>query len=108
MPIVIGPVDENVSLQQGMAIVWHPSIGPATLADTLLITPNGGELLTPMENWPRVRVRVRSTAISRPGILRRQNADQPESKETAIDPAAQDSFAWLSDDRTGLGGLFSE
>ncbi|WP_206028414.1 M24 family metallopeptidase [Thalassoroseus pseudoceratinae] len=107
VPIVVGPVDGNVSLQQGMAIVWHPSVGPATLADTLLITPNGGELLTPMENWPRVRVRVRSTAISRPGILRRRNTDQPDSEEP-IDPAAQDSFAWLSDDRTGLSGLFNE
>ena len=38
--------------EAGMAVHWHPSVGPALVGDTILVTDNGFELITPSENWP--------------------------------------------------------
>ncbi len=58
-------------LQAGMAMFWHPSVGPASIGDTMLIGPNGLEVLTPTEQWPMFKVDVRGAAILRPDILQR-------------------------------------
>ncbi|VAX38720.1 hypothetical protein MNBD_PLANCTO02-2631 [hydrothermal vent metagenome] len=54
-----------------MPIHWHPSIGPATVGDTILVGEEGFELLTPMEEWPRLNVEVKGVVFTRPDILRR-------------------------------------
>lgn len=56
------------------AVHWHPSVGPALVADTALVGENGFELLTPMEDWPKVTIEVKRFPIQCPDILRR---DQP-------------------------------
>lgn len=58
-------------LAAGMPVHWHPSVGPALAADTILVTESGPELLTPMEVWPRLTVDVKNSSIHRPDILRR-------------------------------------
>ncbi|MFM9960399.1 MAG: M24 family metallopeptidase [Planctomycetaceae bacterium] len=58
-------------LLPGMAMFWHPSVGPVSLGDTMLIGPNGLEVLTPTEQWPMTKVDVKGTAILRPDILQR-------------------------------------
>ncbi len=58
-------------LQPGMALFWHPSVGPALVGDTMLIGANGLEMLTPMEQWPMSKVDVRGSTILRPDILQR-------------------------------------
>ncbi len=58
-------------LQSGMAMFWHPSVGPVSVGDTMLIGPNGLEVLTPTEQWPMTKVDVKRTAILRPDILQR-------------------------------------
>ena len=59
------------TLQVGTAMFWHPSVGPALVGDTMLIGPNGLEMLTPMEQWPMSKVDVKGTTILRPDILQR-------------------------------------
>lgn len=53
------------------AVHWHPSVGPAMVADSILVTDKKCELLTPTENWPKLRVEVKGEPITCPGILRR-------------------------------------
>ena len=53
----------------GDPVYWHPSIGSALAADTILIKPKGFEVLTPMESWPQVEVDVKGISIPRPDIL---------------------------------------
>ncbi len=63
--------NSDFTLQPGMAMFWHPSVGPVTVGDTMLIGPNGLEVLTPTEQWPMTKVHVKGTAILRPDILQR-------------------------------------
>lgn len=58
-------------LQAGMSMFWHPSAGPALIGDTMLIGPNGLEVLTPTEQWPMTKVDVKGSPILRPDILQR-------------------------------------
>ena len=58
-------------LRAGMAMFWHPSVGPACIGDTMLIGPNGLEVLTPTEQWPMSKVDVKGSPIFRPDILQR-------------------------------------
>lgn len=56
-------------LAAGMPVYWHPSIGAAMTADTILIKSKGFEVLTPMENWPQLEVDVKGVKIPRPDVL---------------------------------------
>lgn len=56
-------------LATGMPVFWHPSVGSAVVGDTVLVGEKKFELLTPMEDWPRVSIEVKGTSIERPGIL---------------------------------------
>lgn len=58
-------------LAQNVPVHWHPSVGPALVGDTILVGEQAFELLTPMEQWPRVTVKVKGVPIARPDILRR-------------------------------------
>lgn len=59
------------------AIHWHPSVGPALAADTILITERGSELLTPMEHWPKLTVQIKGVDLARPDILRLDQMGDP-------------------------------
>lgn len=61
----------DFTLRRGMALFWHPSVGPASIGDTMLIGPKGLEVLTPTEQWPMTKVDVKGTPILRPEILQR-------------------------------------
>ncbi|MGH7201567.1 MAG: M24 family metallopeptidase, partial [Planctomycetaceae bacterium] len=58
-------------LASGMAMHWHPSVGPAVMGDTFLINADSREVLTPMEDWPRMRIEIKDALIERPEILQR-------------------------------------
>ena len=63
------------TLDAGMAVHWHPSIGPAVMGDTVLISERGIGLITPTENWPMLTVQVKQTPIACPDVLIRTEAD---------------------------------
>ena len=68
-------------LNAGMPVFWHPSVGPAAMGDTVLVTEAGVEWLTPTEHWPRLAVDVKGMVIQCPDILVRGSADQPQTSE---------------------------
>lgn len=63
--------NNDFSLQSGMAMFWYPSVGPASIGDTILIGPKGVEVLTPTSQWPMSKVDVKGVPILRPDILKR-------------------------------------
>lgn len=58
----------------GQLVHWHPSVRSSRVGDTFLITEDGIENLTPVENWPVVSVSVKGTKVDRPGILIRESS----------------------------------
>ncbi len=65
------PLSER-DIPSACAVCWHPSVRSAHVSDTILVHPQGTELITPHENWPSVTVRVKGIAMNRPGILIRE------------------------------------
>lgn len=61
-------------LSPRMAVHWHPSVHAAVTGDTILVTDEGFEIVTPMEDWPKVTVEVKHTPVHCPDILRRAPA----------------------------------
>ena len=59
----------QLKLAAGMPIFWQSSIEQAMSADTILVGEKGFDVLTPMENWPVVKVDVKGVSIQRPDVL---------------------------------------
>lgn len=60
-------VDERFALNQ--ALVWQPRVGPAAVVDTVIVTNDGGECVTPPTEWPFKRVMIRGKTHDIPDIL---------------------------------------
>lgn len=56
-------------LTSGVPLFWHPSVGPALMGDTVLVTSKGPELITPPTDWPIVPISVKGENIKIPAIL---------------------------------------
>ncbi len=56
-------------LSPGVPIFWHPSVGPVLMGDTVIVTKDGTEVLTPPNEWPIVPISVKGVSINIPGIL---------------------------------------
>lgn len=88
--------DSEFQLQAGMPICWQTSIGPALAADTMICSEQHFEPVTPMEKWPKLQVKVKDLALSRPGILvltedRSREIDEPDTSADALSWLAEDS-----------------
>lgn len=53
----------------GQALVWQPRIGPAAVVDSVIVTNDGGECVTPQTEWPFKRVLIRGKTYDIPDIL---------------------------------------
>jgi len=62
-----GGQDESFAV--GQALVWQPRVGPSACVDTVLVTANEAECVTPPTDWPFKRVTIRGTAYDVPDIL---------------------------------------
>ncbi|MBA3314607.1 MAG: M24 family metallopeptidase [Planctomycetota bacterium] len=60
------------TLAEGMAVHWHPAVGPSLTGDTILVRNGSPELITPSDEWPQIVVSVRGEPISRPDVLIRE------------------------------------
>jgi Xaa-Pro aminopeptidase len=58
-------------LEQRLPIFWHPLVGSAIVGDTVLTGESGFNVVTGMEEWPKLKVQVKKTRIERPDILQR-------------------------------------
>jgi Xaa-Pro dipeptidase len=56
-------------LTAGTPVFWHPSVGPAVMGDTVLVTNDGTEIITPASDWPTIPVSVKGVNIEIPAIL---------------------------------------
>lgn len=61
--------DTDELLQASWAIIWHATVGAACSCDTLLITDDGTELLTPSESWPLKCIRIQGEEYHRPYLM---------------------------------------
>ncbi len=58
-------------LEAGQALVWNPTAGAASGADTYLVTENGPRCVTPAENWPLKKIKIQGAEFVRPDVLQR-------------------------------------
>lgn len=62
----------SFTLLPRMAMHWHPSVGPAHVGDTMLVTEEGPELVTRPTDWPLITVTVKGRAMLLPDVLVRE------------------------------------
>lgn len=53
----------------GQAFAWNPSITGTKSEDTILVGDERWEVITAMEDWPRIAVQVEGQLVERPAIL---------------------------------------
>ena len=56
-------------LSAGVPLFWHPSVGPALMGDTVVVTADGTEIITPPTDWPTVPVSAKGVSIDIPAIF---------------------------------------
>ena len=66
--LVAGPGDET-RVEAGQIFAWNPSISGVKVEDTILITPDGADVITAIDGWPTVPVEAGGRVIPRPVIL---------------------------------------
>jgi Xaa-Pro aminopeptidase len=57
------------AVKPGQAFAWNPSITGAKSEDTILVGDDRWEVITAMEDWPRIAVHVGGQLVERPAIL---------------------------------------
>ena len=65
---VATPASSQV-VKAGQAFAWNPSITGTKSEDTILSGEMGCEVITAMEDWPRIPVQVQGQLMERPAIL---------------------------------------
>lgn len=58
---------------QGWPVVWQARLGPAAIIDTIVVTENGPEAITPPQGWPYKRAKLRNVTIDIPDMLVRDS-----------------------------------
>jgi antitoxin VapB len=53
----------------GQTFAWNPSIKGVKSEDTILVGEQFNEILTEMNDWPAIEVRIGDQIIKRPAIL---------------------------------------
>jgi len=66
-----------------MPVHWHPSVGPAQMGDTILVTDEGFELVTPATDWPTLFVSVKGKPVHLPDVLLREEGASSAAGGTA-------------------------
>jgi len=64
-----GTLDCSEIVQAHQAYAWNPSIAGTKSEDTILVEPEGFEVLSETADWPMVVVEVEGQTIARPDIL---------------------------------------
>jgi len=68
-----GTLDCSEIVQEHQAYAWNPSITGTKSEDTILVGPEGFEVLSETADWPMVVVEVGGQTIARPDILVRSS-----------------------------------
>ncbi len=73
---------QDEPLSAGQAIVWQPRVGPTACADTVLVTADGPDPVTPPTDWPFKRITVRDTTSDVPDLLIRSQETGDKGQES--------------------------
>jgi Xaa-Pro aminopeptidase len=65
---IIAVPGDMATLQAGMVCAWNPSITGVKVEDSILVTPEGPEILTEIPGWPTLDVKVDGLTLARPVI----------------------------------------
>lgn len=65
----IATLDSDVRVVEGQAYAWNPSITGTKSEDTLLVKPDGVEVLTEISGWPMTPVELDGETLFRPATL---------------------------------------
>ena len=65
----IATLDSDARVAEGQAYAWNPSITGTKSEDTLLVKPDGVEVLTEINGWPMIPVELDGRTIYRPATL---------------------------------------
>jgi antitoxin VapB len=65
----IGTPTVTDAVTVGQAYAWNPSITGAKSEDTILVGPDGNEVLTGIPGWPMLPITIGEQTIARPAIL---------------------------------------
>jgi Xaa-Pro aminopeptidase len=79
------------TLSPRMPVHWHPSVGPAQMGDTILVTDEGFELVTPATDWPTLFVSVKGKPVHLPDVLLREGGASPATGGAAASTGAPSS-----------------
>ncbi len=96
--------DSEYELQAPTAMYWHPGIGASLPGDTILIMPEGCEIVTKSSVWPQLRVQVKGHDISCCGLLLLRDktaAAEHRSQEAPATPAIFTGLNLPDDDADG-------
>lgn len=55
----------------GQIYAWNPSISGTKSEDTILVTEQGYEILTAVNDWPRIPIQINGQTIFRSAIFER-------------------------------------
>lgn len=77
--------DSDVRLNAPTAMYWHPSVGPAMMGDTILVSENEVEFLTLSRDWPRLTVEIKGHAVHCPDIYVVSKSDTEDPGETVLE-----------------------
>ncbi|HEY8312348.1 MAG TPA: hypothetical protein VIG47_17400, partial [Gemmatimonadaceae bacterium] len=68
---IIATPDDTTQLAVGMACAWNPSITGTKSEDTIILTDQGPEVLTRIDDWPMWTVEVDGETFERPAVWER-------------------------------------
>ena len=62
-------LEEKRTVLPNQALAWNPSIRGTKSEDTIIALPDGTEIITASETWPKLRVNCKGKTWGRPDIL---------------------------------------
>lgn len=68
---IVATVCSEEVVSAGQVYAWNPSITGTKSEDTILVTEQGYEILTAMNDWPTIPIHINGQTILRPAILER-------------------------------------
>jgi Xaa-Pro aminopeptidase len=68
---VLARPDDPTPIAVNQAFAWNPSVRGVKSEDTILLGPDGPEVITAIEGWPSDEIAVNGQTVARPRILER-------------------------------------
>jgi Xaa-Pro aminopeptidase len=66
----VGTPTSSDLVEVGQVYAWNPSITGTKSEDTILIGPDGNEIMTEIPDWPMIPIEIAGQTIHRPAILK--------------------------------------